>query len=113
MDCLDVSLDFEELFCAADTFAKALTEFGVCKQDIVVVATPNYYQSIVAFMAANKIGAVVTFLNSRSTLEEIKEYLNKYEAPLFINCDVTEEDNAYVLKNTKVKKISPFSELWV
>ncbi len=105
VDCLDVSMNFRELFSASDTFSKTLVEIGIGKKDIVVIATPNYYQSIVAFMAANKIGAVVTFLNSRSTIEEIEEYLIKYNAPLFINYDAPEEDNRKILKATKVKNI--------
>lgn len=105
VDCLEQSLTFKELFDVVDIFSKSLIELGIKKNDIIVVATPNYYQSIVVFMAANKIGAVVTFINSRSTIEEVQEYLNKYDAPLFINYGEQTSVDKKLISNTKLKYI--------
>lgn len=105
VDCLNTSFTVEELFAKVEIVAKALAEFGLKQGDILVIAMPNYYHGILAFMAANKLGATVTFLNSRSTIEEIEEYLNKYGSPIFMNYQYDEKSNQRILDNTKVKTI--------
>lgn len=110
VDCLNTTFTVEELFAKVEIAAKAFMEYGIRPGDIIVIAMPNYYHGILAFMAANKIGATVTFLNSRATIEEIEEYLNKYTAPLFINYAYTEIDNKRILEHTHVKNIISISE---
>ncbi len=49
--------------------------------------------------------AVVTFLNSRSSVEEVEEYLNKYSSPILFNYDISKKDNDRILTNTPVRHI--------
>lgn len=105
IECLDVSLTFDELLKMADSFAHTLVALGIKKGDIVVITTPNYYQAIIVFMAANKLGVIVTFINSKSALEEVEEYLNKYESPLLINYDTCIAINQIIKNSTKLKYI--------
>lgn len=64
--------------------AKSLLKLGIKKGDIVTIYTPNLYQSLVIFKAANQIGAVVTFLNDEASEEELIKYLNLYNSPLLV-----------------------------
>lgn len=105
IDCLDLTVTFDELIDNAKIISKSFKELGIKKGDIVVVSMPNFYQAVATFFAANKIGATLTFLNSQSTIEEVKHYLNLFESPLLINYDRNEEYNQSIKKDTKVRQI--------
>lgn len=105
IDCLDLTITFDELIDNVTTISKAFKELGIKKGDIVVVSMPNYSQAVASFFAANKIGATITFLNSHSNIDEIKHYLNLFESPLLINYDRDEEYNQSIKKDTKVRQI--------
>ena len=105
IDCLDLTITFDELIDNVTTISKAFKELGIKKGDIVVVSMPNYSQAVASFFAANKIGATITFLNSHSNIDEIKHYLNLFESPLLINYDRDEEYNKSIKKDTKVRQI--------
>ena len=62
---------------------------------------PNFYQAVVIYLAANRIGAITTFINSMSWIEEVLGYLNQFESPLFINYD----------KNNDYKKLEDMDAL--
>ena len=105
IDCLNLRITYEELINNSNIIAKAFKELGVGSGDIVTVSMPNFYQAVAVFLAANKIGAITTFLNPASCDDEIKSYLNLFESPLFINYDKTAEQNRNVFADTKVKQI--------
>ena len=105
IDCLDLTITFDELIDNVRVLSKAFKELGIKKGDIVVVSMPNYSQAVASFFAANKIGATITFLNSHSNIDEVKHYLNLFESPLLINYNRDEEYNNSIKKDTKVRQI--------
>ena len=105
IDCLNLTITFDELIDNVRVLSKAFKELGIKKGDIVVVSMPNYSQAVATFFAANKIGATITFLNSHSNIDEVKHYLNLFESPLLINYDRDEEYNQSIKKDTKVRQI--------
>lgn len=110
VDCLDLKVDVKEFQKDSLIIAKALLELGVKEKDIISVSMPNYYQAIPVFKAANMIGAVVTYLNPLSSVEETKRYLNLYESSVFINSDIMEGYNKEIKRDTKVKHIITMKE---
>ena len=106
IDCLNLTITFDELIDNVRVLSKAFKELGIKKGDIVVVSMPNYSQAVATFFAANKIGATITFLNSHSNIDEVKHYLNLFESPLLINYDRDEEYNQSIKKDTKVGRNS-------
>ena len=66
---------------------------------------PNFYQGVIVYLAANRIGAVTTFINSMSSIEEVLGYLNEFESSLFINFDKDSVYNKKIKDNSKVKNI--------
>ncbi len=60
VDCLDVTITFKELFECVIDVARALSEFGIKRGDIIAISMPNYYQAVVVFLASNMLGAVVS-----------------------------------------------------
>lgn len=105
VNSLELNKTFKSLIKDSALLSKAFKELGIKKDDIIVVSMPNYYQAVITFFAANRIGATTTFLNSFSSKEEISNYLNLFESPLFINYNKSEEYNKYIKNNTKVKQI--------
>ena len=105
IDCLDVKVTYGKVFDDAVTISRALKELGVKKGQIVSIAMPNYYQAVASFLACNRIGAVTTFLNANAGEEEICEYLNLFESPVFINFDKNPKENLKYKNNTGVKHI--------
>lgn len=105
IDCLDLSVNYNQLINDSITISKALKELGVRKGEIIAVSMPNYYQAVASFLACNRIGAVTTFLNPGASKEEISEYLNVFESPIFINYDKSFEENMRYKADAGVKYI--------
>ena len=65
--------------------AKAFLELGVKKNDIITVATGrSMYDNILIFLAANKIGAKVAFLDEKTQRDTLLRYLDEFESKVLI-----------------------------
>lgn len=111
VDCLDLQISYNKLIDNAVIISRAFKELGVKKGDIITVSMPNFYQAVAIFLAANRIGAVTTFLNSYSNVEEVKHYLNLFESSLFVNFDKTRSYNEDIKKSTKVRNVITLDRL--
>lgn len=105
IDCLDLNVNYDEMINDTVLLSKAFKELGIKKGDIISVSMPNFYQGVIVYLAANRIGAVTTFINSMSSIEEVLGYLNEFESSLFINFDKDNEYNKKIKDNSKVKNI--------
>ena len=105
IDCLDLNVNYDEMINDTVLLSKAFKELGIKKGDIISVSMPNFYQGVIVYLAANRIGAVTTFINSMSSIEEVLGYLNEFESSLFINFDKDSEYNKRIKDNSKVKNI--------
>ena len=105
IDCLDLSVSYDEMLKDAITLSKALKELGIKKGDIVSVSMPNFYQGVVVYLASSRIGAITTFINAMSSISEVLLYLNEFESSLFINFDKDMEYNKKIKEGSKVKNI--------
>ena len=105
IDCIDLNASYEQLINDSVIISKALKELGVKKGEIVSVCMPNYYQAVATFLACNRIGAVVTFLNANASKDEICDYLNTFESSVFINFDKTDLENEEIKNNSCVRYI--------
>lgn len=105
IDCLDLRVTYQELLDTAKTLSRSFKELGIKKDDIITASMPNFFQAVAVYLAANRIGAVTTFLNPGCSIEETKYYLNAFESPLFINFNKPQEFNESIKKDTKVRQI--------
>ena len=105
IDCLDLTVSYDEMIKDSITMSKALKELGIKKGNIVSVAMPNYYQGVIIYLACNRIGAITTFINSMSSIEEVLGYLIEFESSLFINFDKDKEYNKKIKEGSKVRNI--------
>lgn len=105
IDCLDLNVNYDEMINDTVLLSKTFKELDIKKGDIISVSMPNFYQGVIVYLAANRIGAVTTFINSMSSIEEVLGYLNEFESSLFINFDKDSEYNKKIKDNSKVKNI--------
>lgn len=105
IDCLDLRVNYDEMLKDVITLSKTLKELGIKKGSIVSAAMPNYYQGVIIYLACNRIGAITTFINSMSSIEEVLGYLNEFESSLFINFDKDKEYNKKIKDGSKVRNI--------
>ena len=105
IDCLNLSVRYDEMLKDAATLSKTFKELGIKKGDIVSVAMPNFYQGVIVYLASNRIGAITTFINSMSSIEEVLGYLNEFQSSLFIDYDKDEEYNKKIKDNSGVRNI--------
>lgn len=110
VDSIYLSVNYRELQKNSDILAKSFKELGVRAGDIVTVCMDNTYQAILVFLAANKIGAITTFLNYRESKHEIKNYLNLFESPILVNFNKDSEYNEEIKRDTKVRNIITLDE---
>lgn len=109
-DCLGLRVRHRQFKEDADIIAKAFLSLGIVPGDIIAVSMPNLYQAVAAFKAANKIGAIITFLNPFAAEEELLGYLNKYDSPVLINYDKSIEFNKRIKSASKLRYIITLSK---
>lgn len=105
INCRDLNITYSELIDSTKMLSKTFKELGVKEKDIITVSMPSFYQTVLVFLAASRIGATVSILNPQSTTEETINYLNLFESPLFINYDKDNEYNNNIKLKTKVRQI--------
>ncbi len=65
--------------------AKAFLALGIKKGEIITVYTArSMYDNIVIFLAANKIGALVSFLDEKTPRDTLLRHIEEFESPLLI-----------------------------
>lgn len=80
-------IDFtrRELKMDRKILAKAFLALGVKRGDIILVTTGrSMYENILIFLAANKIGAIVSYLDEKTPRDTILHYLNEFKCSLAI-----------------------------
>ena len=105
IDCQELRVTHRKLKRDAIIISKALFQLGVRSGDIVTVCMPNLYQAVAIFKAANRIGAVTTFLNPLGSVEELKAYIDMYHSPVLFHYNTDNRVNEDILENTCVGKI--------
>lgn len=105
INCLGLTITYQELLDDAAVLARSFRELGIKEGDIVTVSMPDFSQAVVAFLAANKVGALTTFLNPAAGEGEIKHYLNLFESPILFNFNKDASYNARMKDSTKVEHV--------
>ncbi len=97
---------YHEFLKQIDNVARSFKALGVKYKDVVSICMPNTPEAIIAFYAANKIGAIASMIHPLSAENEIKYYLNLSKTEYLICIDFTMDKVNEIIEDTKVKKIS-------
>lgn len=84
---------------------KALLVLGVKKGDIITVATGrSIYDNILIFLAANKIGAIVSFLDEKTPRETLLHYIEEFNSKLVVTYKYNEKRIRELKRDAKTVK---------
>jgi long-chain acyl-CoA synthetase len=86
-DFMDRTASYRELLEDIDRCASALAALGLTRDDRILVSMPTTPQGVIAFYAANKLGAVPAMVHPLSTAAEITQYLNQSGARIALTLD--------------------------
>ncbi len=85
--------------------AKALLQLGVKKGDVITVATGrSMYENILIFLAANKIGAMVAFLDEKTPRETLLHYIEEFQSALVVTYKYSDKRIKELKKAAKTVK---------
>ena len=103
---------YHEFLKQIDDCARSFKALGVKHKDVISICMPNTPEGIIAFYAANKIGAVASMIHPLSAENEIKHYLNLSKSEYLVCVDFAINKVSKVLDDVKVKKVIsvPISE---
>ena len=86
-DFLDTTATYRELVASIDACAAALSALGLAPGQRVLISMPTTPQGVIAFYAANKLGAVPALIHPLSTIPEIEHYLELSHARMALTLD--------------------------
>lgn len=86
-DFLDTRSTYRELLADIDRCADALAALGLERGQSLLIALPTTPQGVIAFYAANRLGAVPALIHPLSTTAEIEHYLDASGAGIALALD--------------------------
>ncbi len=86
-DFFDTVSTYRQLVNDIDTCADALAAIGLTAGDRLLISMPTSPQGVIAFYAANKLGALPALIHPLSTAPEIEHYLNISKARIALTLD--------------------------
>ncbi len=86
-DFLDTTSTYRAFLAAIDRCANALAALGLAAGERILISMPTSPQGVIAFYAANKLGAVPALIHPLSTAPEIEHYLNASRARIALTLD--------------------------
>ncbi|MBD5496672.1 MAG: AMP-binding protein [Lachnospiraceae bacterium] len=78
---------------------------GVKRADTITICMPDCYEAAVCALAADKIGATVTYVDSTLPPNEVRQHLKQFHSLLLINYEKSMADNAELIRTTNTKYV--------
>lgn len=86
-DFLDTQSTYRAFVDAVDRCAYGLAALGLAAGERILISMPTTPQAVIAFYAANRLGAVPALIHPLSALPEIEHYLNVSGARIALTLD--------------------------
>ena len=100
--------NYKDLLLDIDNVSKSLKKLGVKKGDYVTICSSNVPEAVISFYALNKIGAIANMVHPKTSIEELKYFLNLTGSKMVIALDVVVSPFIEALEKTKVSTIILF-----
>ena len=97
-------ITYFELLENIDKAQKAFTKLGIKEGDVVSFSMPNIPETIYAFYALNKLGAVANMIDLRTNASRIQSYINDVDSKLLITVDAVLDKINEISPNINVTK---------
>lgn len=105
LNFFDCKITYGELFENIDKTASAFSAYGVKAGDVVVMATVTTPETIYAFYALNRLGAISDMVDPRTSIEGIKNYILEVDAKLVLTVDAALPKIEEATRGTNVQQI--------
>ena len=99
------TITYQELFDNIEHSASAFTAIGVKAGSIVVMSTVTTPETLYAFYALNRLGAIPNMVDPRTNVEGIREYIREVNCEIALTIDVAYSKMKEAVIDTNVKKI--------
>ena len=84
---------------------RALLSLGVKKGDVILVATGrSMYDNVLIFLAANKIGALVSFLDEKTPRETLLHYIEEFKSSVVVTYKYSDKRIKELKRDAKMVK---------
>ncbi len=104
-DFLGTTSSYRELIAAIDRCANALSALGLKSGERILISMPTSPAGVIAFYAANKLGAVAAMIHPLSTAPEIARYLKGSRARIALTLDAFYERFAEARKDAPLERL--------
>ncbi len=104
-DFLGTTSTYRELAAGIERCAGELAALGLKRQDRILISMPTSPQGVIAFYAANRLGAVPALIHPLSTAPEITHYLDASRARIVLILDAFYGTFAAATPKVKVETI--------
>jgi len=105
LNYFDRKITFRQLFEKIEMATKAFASIGVKEGDIIVMATVTTPETIFAFYALNRLGAIANMVDPRTSNEGINEYISEVNAKYVLCIDAAYPKIKVAIQNTNVERI--------
>ncbi len=105
LNYFDRKITYRELMENIDRAAKAFSAVGVRAGDVVVMITVTTPETIYAFYALNRLGAIPNMGDPRTSVEGIREYIQEGNSKWILTIDAAYPKIEKAIRGTKVKGI--------
>lgn len=102
-------ITYETLFSEIEKTASAFWSAGIRAGDIVLMTTVTVPETIYAFYALNRIGAISNMADPRTSIEGIRRFAQEVNAKIILTIDVAYPKIAKAAIGTSVKQIITLS----
>jgi long-chain acyl-CoA synthetase len=102
---MDKKISYQDLDAMVERFALGLAGLGVKKGDRIGALLPNCPQHVIAFLAANRLGAIHVPANVMYEGEELRHIFTDSGMKMIITLDLFYANALAVMKGTDIEKI--------
>lgn len=88
-----------------ESTASAFAAAGIKKGDVITICMPNTPEGIMAFYAANRIGAIANMVHPLSAVNEIKKYVNDTKSRIIVVVDLAVGKIEQILSDSTLEKV--------
>jgi long-chain acyl-CoA synthetase len=104
-DFLDTTSTYRAFLASIDACANVLAALGLTAGERILISMPTSPQGVIAFYAANKLGAVPALIHPLSAAPEIEHYLNASRARIALTLDAFYERFASVKPKLRLETL--------
>lgn len=104
-------IKYYEMFNEIEKLSKSLYALGVRKGDYVTFCLPNIPEFVYLFYAVNKIGAVASLIEPRTTATRILDYLNESKSKVMIIVDLCKNNIDKIIDKSSINTVVSLSPM--